>query len=212
MTVLFDLDYTLYDTLAIKREIIRALTELGYPLASVEETFPEANLKTPAGVGYYVPERHAAFLTSRHTSIASEKRVAECIHACPENGERFLYPGAAGLLTDLRSQGHHLVLLTLGDDRWQRAKAVGAGLDDLCERIVTTTEDKEHFIRDFKGEDPRVIIVNDNVPEMVRMRDAVPEYYYLVKRGPKGIPDDCDFPVADTMEDLERLITAGLAS
>lgn len=212
MTIVFDLDYTLYDTVAMKGDIIRALTGLGFASAAAEETMRGANLHTPAGVGYYVPERHAALLTSQRTDLASEKRVADAIHACAERGERFLYPGAATLIGHLRTQGHHPVLLTLGDDRWQRAKAVGAGLGELCERIVTTVEDKEHVIRDFKGADPRVIVVNDNAPETVRMRAEVPEFYYVIKRGPKGVPDDCDLPIADTMEDLEKLINAGLVS
>lgn len=208
MTIVFDLDYTLYDTVATKEEIIVALVALGFSRESVEATFKEARVTSKAGFGSYVPELHAALLTNLRTDLASEHRVAQTIHACAEHGERFLYPGTIELLERVRAEGYHLALLTLGDDRWQRAKATGAGLDRFFERVVTTLEDKEHVIRSFKGADERTIVVNDNVPEMIRMRDVAPEFTYLIKRGPKGIPDECDFPIAETMEDLARLILA----
>ncbi len=208
MTVVFDLDYTLYDTVALREDILEELVAFGYGREQAEETFTAARRATPSGTGFYVPELHAALLTSLRTDLASEKRITDLIISRAEGGARFLYPGVLDMLMHLRQRGHRLTLLTLGDDRWQRAKADGAGLSSMFDRIVTTTDDKETVLFSLKGVDAQTVVVNDNVPETVRMRTSVPDMYYIIKRGPKGIPDECDFPIAGTAADVERIILA----
>jgi phosphoglycolate phosphatase-like HAD superfamily hydrolase len=207
MTILFDLDYTLYDTVAMKVELVRALCALGPSEETVLETFGDGCRLTAKGVRYYVPELHAPLLYAA-SSDRTEAEYLAAIDAVPRSGARFLYPGVPELLTRLQAAGHRLILMTLGEDRYQRAKAVGAGLDAWFPEIRTTVEDKELIVGEYASMGAELAVVNDNVHETMRMRDVCPSAYYVIKAGPKGIPDDCDLPVVHDMDGVARLLRA----
>lgn len=206
MTIVFDLDYTLYDTLALKGALVSALVGLGYDRARAEQGFAGARGTSGSGIDYYRPEGHAAAMHASQQGIADEGATLAALRACLAEGQRFLYPGVWALLTRLRSLEHRLVLLTLGDDAWQRAKVVGAGLDVLFHEVRTTLEDKERVIPEYAHIGAELAVINDNVAETMRMRAAAPSAYYIIKKGPKGVPGDCDLPVAETIEAIGRLL------
>jgi phosphoglycolate phosphatase-like HAD superfamily hydrolase len=207
MTIIFDLDYTLYDTVAMKAALVRAIRALGPSEEAAAATFADACRTTANGVRYYVPDLHAPLLHAAQPTVP-EAVFAAAIAAVPRDGAQFLYAGVADLLTLLSGAGHRLILMTLGDDRFQRAKAVGAGLGAWFPEIRTTMEDKESIVGEYVTIGGETAVVNDNVPETERMRAAFPNAYYIIKRGPKGVPDSCDLPVAETMEDVRRLLNA----
>lgn len=166
-TIIFDLDYTLLDTVAFKA----AMAADG--LEWEEGTVPP---------------------------LEAAKHAAE--------SWRYLFAGARELLEGLRAlPDARLVLLTFGPRDWQLAKVEGTGLAGLFDQIIVTDAPKAGLLPQMASSDEGLtIVINDNCEEMQAMREVAPHCLFVVKRGPKGVPDDIDMPVVDTIDEIVRVI------
>lgn len=152
--------------------------------------------------------------TTRLKQVMATEGELAALGRCDE----FMFPGAIGLLGRLRASGARLILLTFGDDAWQRSKIDRAGIGDLFDEIVTTTDGKHLLLEKFATERPPIIFVNDNLEEIVAMRRAAERFAgcsFIVKRGPKPVAPETieltwDLPTAETMAQLESLLVFAL--
>ncbi len=203
MTVVFDLDYTLLDTAAFKDALVAALASCGVSRSRFLATYSE--ITTRPGVVYdYDPDLQLDLLRSELR--CSKAEAAAKIDGVVRRTADFLYPGAKEMLKRLRDRGWRLMLLTLGNISWQRAKIERSGIADLFDEVITTDKEKGGMMQRFS--DDIVAIVNDNGDEVRQMITEAPEFHYLVKRGPKPIPPDLGVPICDSLEQLEKQIDA----
>ncbi|MBI4457785.1 hypothetical protein HY633_02375 [Candidatus Uhrbacteria bacterium] len=117
----------------------------------------------------------------------------------------YLYPGAVEFLSRLRGTSARMILLTFGDIAWQTAKVDRAGLRPYFDEVIATAEEKKNIIGRFRGAD--VVVINDNGVETAAMMAAVPEFRYILKRGPKVIPESLDCDIVDTFDEVEKLLS-----
>ncbi len=205
MKFLFDLDYTLLDTEAFKKALEAAVVSTQRP--SVED-FRAAYGTVAEKTGMFDAESFFAELKDAFSDdyAAAEARAA-FEHVLTET-ERYLYPEAKELLEVLRRhKGATVDLMTFGNERWQRAKVEHSGLDQLFDEKIFTDQDKSTILRDAGSGEEKVIVVNDNGEELRRMIAAVPEYTYILKKGPKPVPMElASLPTAETMQELAALL------
>lgn len=117
----------------------------------------------------------------------------------------YLYPGAITFLSRLRSAGARMVLLTFGEVAWQTAKIDRSGLRLYFDEVIATAEEKKNIIGRFRGD--QAVVINDNGVETAAMMAVAPEFRYILKRGPKGVPDGLSCPIVDTFEEVEKLLS-----
>lgn len=202
MTIILDLDYTLLDTARLKEALFEAIAACGPSREEVEASYTDI-VRRPGVVYDYDPDLQIEALGPSLKCDAAEARKK--IEAVAGRSREFLYPGAIGFLSRLRSSGAKLILLTLGNEKWQRMKIEKSGLAEYFDRILTTARDKTESVAAL-SDDPETVVVNDNGEEIRAMQAAAPAFRYIVKRGPKGLPYGLDAQVCDSFDELSRAL------
>lgn len=222
MTVVFDLDYTLLDTVAFKEALKEAVTSLGVTPERYEETYKQI-VKREGKVYDYDPGVHIEALQE---DLGDPGKMAEAkarIDRVLVSTEQYLYPGAVEMVTKYKDAGVRLVLLTFGNEAWQEAKSRYSGLTQLFDRVYAVGKEKTSVLRGIALEDDEVIVVNDNGQEMKEMmaeidawrrqegekpeekRTHIPEMHFLLKKGPKPSPADLELRALE-LDEVEAAI------
>ncbi|MFA6603881.1 MAG: HAD family hydrolase [Patescibacteria group bacterium] len=193
MKIVFDLDYTLLDTAKFKEALAEAYTSQGVSRERYEETY-RAVVKREGKVYDYDPEVQLKMLGADLGGPEAVAEVRRRIGDVLASTEKYLYPGSRELLAELRRHGGKLALMTLGNEKWQRAKIEHSGLADLFDEVVATEDKKVGVVRSLAEGGEPVIVVNDNGAEMREMMAVAPEFKYVLKCGPKSVPEDLKLP------------------
>jgi FMN phosphatase YigB (HAD superfamily) len=213
MTIIWDLDYTLLDTVAFKKALKEAVTALGVSPERYEQTYAEV-VKREGKTYDYDPAAHVEAL--RSDLGGDDGRMAEAlsrIDAVLARTEEFLYPGSVEMLRRYQDAGARQVLLTLGNERWQEAKVSHSGLAALFDEVRAVGKGKADALREIAAREERVYVVNDNGEEMRAMMEEaatwrgedVPELRFILKKGPKPVPEGLDLPQAE-LDEIEKLL------
>jgi len=207
MKIVFDLDYTLLDTAKFKEALARAVTAQGVDRERYEDVY-KAVVKRQGKVYDFDPEALLEGLKNDFADEAARDEARRGIAGVLARTEEFLYPGAVELLRELRRHGAELVLMTLGNEKWQRAKVENSGLAGMFDEVAATEKKKVESVRDLGRDGGKVIVVNDNGEELKEMMAAAPSYRYLLKRGPKPVPGDLKLPEGKDIPELAGLLSA----
>lgn len=165
MRIIIDLDYTLYNVEALRREMIRVAREHANVTG---EQFRSAEQQVKQQVGFYEPMRHASLLVE---DVVVRQRIVDAWMAIVDGGRLFLYSDAIDFL-----QRHHdedTVLLSFGHEGWQRRKIEGAGVADLVDHVVITSTSKGDIFPTLIDHDP-LFMVNDRGSELDALKQLHP--------------------------------------
>lgn len=159
MKIFLDFDRTLFDLDAFHREAREALEQRGLPEGAYFASKQPFSTVSGMPGGSYTPERHEAELErlfpGNGLSLASFVRALN-----REEGQRFVFPGAEDFLREIAD--HELIILTFGNDEYQRYKIAGSGLEGLVDRIIVTDEDKWAAMRAELSSDEEAVFVDDH--------------------------------------------------
>ncbi|HTK04114.1 MAG TPA: HAD hydrolase-like protein [Candidatus Eisenbacteria bacterium] len=203
--IVFDLDYTLLDTIAFKEALIAAT---GVPKEAWEETYKD----TVAKKGFFEPGAFFDELAGRNLLTDDVAAAKDRFEGVLRTTEQYLYPEAKELVLALgRHKGEVEVdLMTFGEAKWQRSKVEHSGLGRMFQDVLYVETNKKEFVQGLgKGRDEvdEVILVNDNGKEMEEMVEAAPEHTYIWKSGgPKAAPKDWKHLKAESIGDLARVL------
>ncbi len=168
--VIFDFDYTLFDTTEFKKDIFALFRDCG-----VSESYMASSYKSYlASHDVYDLISHCEYLT-RSGVPCSRARVEEFLS---HPFEHYLVKGAKEMLKELRAKGHRLILLTKGAERFQLTKIRQAGLASFFDevRIVRTKEKEIEKMKIPEGS----YFINDDAAETERIMRAYPKLHYLL--------------------------------
>ena len=136
-----------------------------------EEQFRSAEQAVKKELGFYEPERHAALL------VADEVKRTHLLEAwmtVVDHGESFLYSDAVVFLR--RYHDEDTVLLSFGHEAWQRRKIEGAGVSDLVDHVVITSQSKQEIFPTLitKEMNEPLFMVNDRGSELDALKQLHP--------------------------------------
>jgi FMN phosphatase YigB (HAD superfamily) len=210
MTIIWDLDYTLLDTVKFKDALKDAVTSCGVPPERYEEAY-KATVTREGKVYDYDPDAHLELLSADFPDEGAKKEARARIDGVLSRTEEFLYPGAKELLERARAAGKEQILLTLGNEAWQQAKVMHSGLADHFDAVVATGKKKSGVIRDLLKDKDDVLVINDNGREVQEMMAEMPEYRYLLMKGPKEAPEGLAVDEVSGIAELEeRFVREGI--
>jgi FMN phosphatase YigB (HAD superfamily) len=208
MKIVFDLDYTLMDTAKFKEALAEAVTACGVSRERYEETY-RSIVKREGKVYDYDPDVHIESLRQDFPDADAAAEARRGIDKVVADSDKFLFPGSAELLKELRREGRELVLLTLGNERWQRRKVEHSGLRDYFDEVIATGKHKTAEIGKLAEAEGKTIVINDNGEEIREMMRRAPRLTYIMKKGPKPIPKELiEMPSAEDIRELEELLVA----
>jgi len=205
MKVVFDLDYTLLDTAKFKEAMAEAVTSCGVPRDRYEEAY-KAVVKREGKVYDYDPEAHLEALRPWFPDEVALTEARRRLDEVVAGADKYLFPGSVELLKELRQEGRETVLMTLGNEAWQKRKVDNSGLGALFDEVILTGKHKVGLMKGLAKPGEKVVIVNDNGEEMREMMREAPSYVYIMKKGPKPKPADLKLPEADDLAELEELL------
>lgn len=194
LTLLLDVDNTLLDNDAAKREIDRRIRDLlGAPETARFWRLYEAVRRDTGVVSY--PLTLAAFAEDARAhqplrpggegeQVASLRRLAELLLDFPY--DRFVFPHALETIARLRALGR-VVILSDGDPTYQPLKIARSGLSAAVEGYVLVYPHKEEHLRELTAAfvADHYVLVDDKpaVIDKVRARLTAPLTTVFVRQG-----------------------------
>lgn len=205
--VIFDFDHTLLDTHRFKEAIVGAIAVFGPAKEEVRNAHERSMGRREDRTGIYDPDRHIELLRESFPDDESMQKARTAIDGVLESTGDFLYPGVEGFLGRLKARGYRLILLTFGNEEWQKKKVGNSGISGYFDDVIATSGSKGEVLKEIACGGEPVFVVNDNPRETRDMMEEAPELHYVIKCGPKCMDDGLDIPVVDTFGELEQLIT-----
>jgi len=163
MIFFFDFDHTLFDTARLRRDIERIFLKGGVKRASFHDSYQELT-----HCGGYGPDAHAELLAAEWRDVSARESAMSEVAGLMDDARVYVFEGAAELLQALKQRGHRLIILTLGNGNWQRAKIASSGLADLFDQteIVSGPGRKASRLVEITSERETVTIIDDNPGEL----------------------------------------------
>lgn len=161
-TIIFDFDDTLFDTKKLKETIFSQLASHGASKAIIEESYKECR---------------ADYCLLKHTQVLKkyDLDIPDSIHNWISlfDFEPYLFPEVINDLKKL-SEDNYLVLLTKGDENFQKSKIKSSNISKYFKEIHITQKDKEEFLKDKKYPHP-IHFINDKESENEIIKKLFPK-------------------------------------
>ena len=171
MTVVFDLDYTLFNTKQFKEKLPLIF---GMTIEEFSRSYHE-HFKSK-GVNYNL-EKHSGIL-KKEGIVKSDEEMEEIkknFNDFIKGIDSYLYKDAEEVLKQYHQHGDKLILASFGDIGWQKKKIENLKIKDLFDQIVCEDSDKaeNEFLKSLKEQEEKVLIINDNYKESEKMLEVL---------------------------------------
>ncbi len=163
MKVIFDLDYTLLDTIKLKKDLAKVLG-----LSAEEYNEQYKKFFKDRGINWNL-ERHLEILrTEKGISKDEEEAIRHNFTELLKKMDEYLLPGAEETLRKYKRKGDELILATFGDIDWHKLKVENSKvLMRNLDHIIYEDKDKTKnaYLRFLRDSGENILIVNDNAKE-----------------------------------------------
>lgn len=159
--IVFDFDYTIFDTYALRKALERALERISV----TADAYTQTRTQSKDSHGCYRPQWHARALAEA-TGIP-RRAIAKAFQLVVDQSHRFLYRDTIPALAALKKNGHNIHLLTFGYPSFQRAKFNAARIRRLFDGVHFTEDPtKQRVIRRWIARGKTIVFVTDNCEEI----------------------------------------------
>jgi len=203
MTIIFDLDHTLFFADRFREALARALRPYGISASEFARTYALLR-REKKGTIAYSPERHLSVLAKTH--VFNRREAQRACEIVMQNALRFLDPQTVPTLRTLRQRGHRLVLMTRGETGFQNKKISALGLRRYFHTIIVSSRRKHlSFPRLALGNDT-LVFVNDNAQELHEICRTIPRAI-IIERLRRNAPRTSKlWPAFSTLPAIGRAI------
>lgn len=180
---IIDLDDTLLNTQTFKQARIKALHDLGVSDDLYKTSYKEA-YNNASGINIYNSSSHAEVLAKHGFD---RKEILSALQRVEEGLKDLLFPGTEDLLNFLKEKRQKLILLSLGEEGFQKMKIKQTGLAKFFDLIFTVNDTKEHIIQKILKDYPdeqEVWLVNDKIDETKKIKQLFPILKPILKMSP----------------------------
>ena len=165
MRVIFDLDYTLFDTTKHKKEIAKI-----FGLSNSEYLKDYNKYFKNKKINYNIYKHLSYLLKAKKISSSRGKEIRRQIIDLMKRSDNFLFPHAENLVKQLAKEGKELILLSFGDNVLQSQKIKSLSIKKYFKKIIITDKGKEYVVDFLKKSKKAHIIINDNLKESLALK------------------------------------------
>lgn len=186
MIVIFDLDYTLLDTEKIKKDMV-GIFNISIKQFNTDYKKLFTDKKIP-----YSPYKHIRFL-KKEKQVFSVAICDKKMDTLVKNIKKYLYPKALEVLEKFKKRGDKIILMSVGDLKWQAKKINGLKIKKYFNRVIIVERKKCRNLEFLKKENEKILIINDNAGETIDMEKAIGKCEVCLIHGPYSKNTDHNF-------------------
>lgn len=157
MKIFLDFDRTLYDLDALHEDARKIVESHGIPRNEYDRTRGFFATKSGAPGALYTPEAHLGYF--RDIDDVTRPRIVNDIRRLVRDGRRYVFEDVREFFLMPRVEDESIIL-TFGDDGFQREKIHGSGLESGT--IIVTTGDKWDAIADSIHQGESTVFIDDH--------------------------------------------------
>lgn len=164
MKIIFDLDYTLLDTIRFKDALAKIFVQEDF-YADYKKYFKDQGIN-------FDPREYLNILKDEgRIGSHAEKEIKSDLKELLGMMDNYLFRGMAQILEKLKEGGAELILLTFGNKEWHEDKVRALSIGRHFTQIVFAEEDKagSEYLKSLEKTEEEVLIVNDNAKETEKM-------------------------------------------
>jgi len=165
MKIIFDFDHTLFST----KEFYNALKRVFMGLGIDEKLFQESYQKSKETNKFYRPLKQFKLIIKQKPEI-KETDLIKKFNRVLRNAPQFLYEDTLPFLKKWQKKSD-LVLLSYGEERFQKQKIRASGIQKYFKKIIITRDVKKSkpFKRIFKNLE-KIIFIEDDLQTLSRTK------------------------------------------
>ncbi len=176
---IFDFDYTLFDTNAMRAAFQMALQE---HCGTTVEEYQAAEKQITAEGKLYSLDAHLFALFPGSDEREQGRAVAESIVAKMAD---WLYPDVLPALKKLHTNQNQLTLLSFGNRKWQALKIAHVELTEFFDTVELVEGSKTEPVHLFEAETGgKIICINDRATEINELYGVFPHVDYVWMQRP----------------------------
>lgn len=184
MIVIFDLDHTILNTEKLKKDMVGIF---GISIKQFNDDYQKLfrDREMP-----YSPYKHIRFL-KKEKLIYSIAICDRKMDALVKNIKKYLYPKALKVLEKFKSRGDKVILMSVGDLKWQEKKINALKIKKYFNRVIVIERKKCKNLDFLKKEtlpagrqEEKILIINDNAGETLDMKKAIGKCEICLIHGP----------------------------
>jgi FMN phosphatase YigB (HAD superfamily) len=180
MKIFLDFDRTLYDLDALHEAFSVRLRKEGIS----QEVYDASRKYFSHGSGkqgeIYTPEIHERIIRELASSV-SDNTLSEIMRGIASDAQHLVFDEVRGILGEL--EGYERIILTFGNEEYQKFKITGSGLDNLMDDIIVTTGEKWEEMEKAMKTGEVAVFVDDHRSYFLQPRGNQPVHgIHLVRK------------------------------
>jgi FMN phosphatase YigB (HAD superfamily) len=168
MKIIFDLDYTLLDTMRFNSALAGIFFQKDF-LSDYKKYFKDR------GINFNAEEYLIILKSEGKIDDQKEKTIKLSLEKFIGQVDNYLFKEATNIVRRLREDGAELILLTFGNKRWQEIKVSGLSIKKYFKQIIFEDTDKHQseYLKLLRNIQEEILIVNDNARETRNMVEVI---------------------------------------
>ncbi|MBD3310996.1 MAG: HAD hydrolase-like protein [Candidatus Magasanikbacteria bacterium] len=176
---ILDFDHTLYDTHLLSKSMKSVFLSYDILLDDFEKSYKLAIYGENGNYVNYTFERQLKILKKIGYSF-DYNGVLDKLDALLE--ENRLFDDTIDFLEFIKNLGLKNILLTAGNDKFQKKKIEAVGISDYFDDIKFVHNGKEKLVKSFFSPQNKLFFINDNLQENLAVKNTVAEVEVLTKK------------------------------
>ncbi|MBI5222302.1 MAG: hypothetical protein HY980_02285 [Candidatus Magasanikbacteria bacterium] len=205
-----DFDKTIFDCYKFEKDIWTIFERKGVKREDYSATYKKSLCTVSSDLFDYNFQEHVKFLRELGYKLGGEVRI-ELEGLLDKNN--YLFPDTEEFLQFLRGNTKKMVLLTAGDDEFQKTKIKKTKLGGWFDEVEVVRGHKEDFLANKIKTGDKALLVNDSIRENLIIRKNFPEVLIIIKFNPlRYTIDDAKksgIPFFETLKEIKNYV-AGL--
>jgi FMN phosphatase YigB (HAD superfamily) len=164
MIVIFDLDYTLLNTVELKKGLAEIFINRDF-YADYKNYFKDRRVNFDSEIYLKILKKQGAI------NEGEKKELILKLKKLITRLDDYLFPEAAKVLRRFKAGGNKLILITFGDKKWHKKKIKNLSISRYFNRIILAARDKREnsYLKLLSRSKEEVVVINDNAKETQEM-------------------------------------------